>query len=70
MTAPTSGTSPLKLLILKFLGPVCLRRIYKRGIEVNNGRSAMMGILGLMVHEETVAAGGNNPVIGLFGAYK
>ena len=41
----------------------------KRGIELNNGRAAMMGILGLMMHEEIVAAGGNNPVIGLFGAY-
>ena len=24
----------------------------KRGIELNNGRAAMMGILGLMVHEK------------------
>lgn len=33
----------------------------KRGIELNNGRAAMMGILGLMVHEEL---GGSIPIVG------
>ena len=27
-------------------------KLKKRGIELNNGRAAMMGILGLMVHEK------------------
>jgi hypothetical protein len=33
----------------------------KRGIELNNGRAAMMGILGLMVHEQL---GGSLPIVG------
>jgi hypothetical protein len=33
----------------------------KRAIELNNGRAAMMGILGLMVHEEL---GGSIPIVG------
>jgi len=33
----------------------------KRAIELNNGRAAMLGILGLMIHEEL---GTNLPVIG------
>ena len=33
----------------------------KRGIELNNGRAAMMGILGLMVHEQL---GGSVPIVG------
>merc|ERR1719162_1239693 len=37
-------------------------KLRKRGIELNNGRAAMMGILGLMVHEFIPG----NPVIGLF----
>ena len=44
-------------------------KLRKRAIELNNGRAAMMGILGLMMHEKIVDAGGNNPVIGLFISY-
>jgi len=33
----------------------------KRGIELNNGRAAMMGILGLMIHEKL---GTDLPIIG------
>ena len=36
-------------------------KLSKRGIEVNNGRAAMMGILGLMVHEQL---GGSVPIVG------
>ena len=34
---------------------------FKRGVELNNGRAAMMGILGLMVHEQL---GGVLPIVG------
>ena len=33
----------------------------KRGVELNQGRAAMMGILGLMVHEQL---GGDLPIVG------
>merc|ERR1712232_747303 len=40
-------------------------KLRKRGIELNNGRAAMMGILGLMMHEKV----DGNPVVGLFVDY-
>jgi len=36
-------------------------QLSKRAIELNNGRAAMMGILGLMVHEQL---GGSLPLVG------
>uniref|UniRef100_A0A6V0CFU2 Uncharacterized protein n=2 Tax=Pseudo-nitzschia australis TaxID=44445 RepID=A0A6V0CFU2_9STRA len=36
-------------------------KLKKRTVELNNGRAAMMGILGLMVHEQL---GGSLPVVG------
>merc|ERR1712087_84608 len=36
-------------------------KLSKRAIELNNGRAAMMGILGLMVHEQL---GTDLPIIG------
>jgi hypothetical protein len=41
-------------------------KIAKRAVELNNGRAAMMGILGLMVHEEIVPLGYDPelPIIG------
>merc|ERR1712160_123934 len=36
-------------------------KITKRAVELNNGRAAMLGILGLMVHEEL---GGVLPIVG------
>lgn len=40
-------------------------KLRKRAIELNNGRAAMMGILGLMMHEKI----DGNPVVGLFLDY-
>ena len=36
-------------------------KLFKRGVELNNGRAAMLGILGLMVHEQL---GGSIPIVG------
>jgi len=36
-------------------------KLFKRGVELNNGRAAMMGILGLMIHEKL---GGSIPIVG------
>ena len=36
-------------------------KLTKRAVELNNGRAAMMGILGLMVHEQL---GGSLPIVG------
>jgi hypothetical protein len=42
-------------------------KLQKRGTELNNGRAAMMGILGLMVHEQLNAIGmtAELPIIGV-----
>mmetsp|Transcript_13614 Transcript_13614/g.31769 ORF Transcript_13614/g.31769 Transcript_13614/m.31769 type:complete len:210 (-) Transcript_13614:97-726(-) len=41
-------------------------KLTKRAVELNNGRAAMMGILGLMVHEKIVPLGydADLPIIG------
>jgi len=36
-------------------------KLFKRGVELNNGRAAMLGILGLMIHEKL---GGSIPIVG------
>merc|ERR1711935_1122056 len=42
-------------------------KLFKRGVELNNGRAAMMGILALMVHEKL---GDTYVINSLFGAPK
>merc|ERR1712160_87075 len=44
-------------------------QLSKRAIELNNGRAAMMGILGLMVHEKIVPLG-YAPVLPIIGHLK
>jgi hypothetical protein len=41
-------------------------KLTKRAVELNNGRAAMAGILGLMVHEEIIPLGydADLPIIG------
>ena len=41
-------------------------KLFKRGVELINGRAAMLGILGLMVHEEIIPLGydADLPIIG------
>jgi hypothetical protein len=41
-------------------------KLQKRGIELNNGRAAMLGILGLMVHEKLgeIGMAADLPIIG------
>merc|ERR1719362_2415742 len=41
-------------------------KAFKRGVELNNGRAAMCGILGLMVHEEIVPLG-YDPALPIIG---
>ena len=36
-------------------------KLQKRAVELNQGRAAMMGILGLMVHKQL---GGSIPIVG------
>ena len=42
------------------------KKLFKRGVELINGRAAMLGILGLMVHEEIIPLGydADLPIIG------
>ena len=42
------------------------QKLFKRGIELNNGRAAMLGILGLMIHEKLNEIGmvADLPIIG------
>ena len=42
-------------------------KMYKRAIELNQGRAAMMGLLGLMVHEKLNEIGmvADLPIIGV-----
>ena len=62
---PCTQTTVLSLLTISFHYSITLQKLRKRAIELNNGRAAMMGILGLMVHEQIEG----NPVIGLFLEY-